>query len=170
MSFNISINQAPVGARVVFQGKSYAALAGKAGLWGVKREGDGRSPRGIYQVEFGFYRADRINKPKTQLPMLALSPYLGWCDDPNHRDYNTLVDLPFKASHEKLFREDHLYDLGLVLSHNRAPSIKGYGSAIFIHCREPKTKHTQGCIALNLSDLLEIVHGLSTGDIVRFGV
>lgn len=60
--------------------------------------------------------------------------------------------------HEKLFREDHQYDIVVPLGYNDAPVIAGKGSAIFLHVAKPDYSGTEGCIALSLPDLLEILH------------
>ena len=36
---------------------------------------------------------------------------MGWCDDPNHKNYNKLIKTNNKIKHEKLFRKDSAYDL-----------------------------------------------------------
>ena len=55
------------------------------------------------------------------LPVRAIRKADGWCDDPAHPDYNTLVRLPFAASHEEMWRADGLYDLVVELGYNDAP-------------------------------------------------
>ena len=42
----------------------------------------------------------------TGLPVIALKPGDGWCDDPREPFYNRLVPLPCPGSHERLWRED----------------------------------------------------------------
>ena len=49
----------------------------------------------------------------------------GWCDDPGDRNYNRPVSLPYRASHEELWRNDHLYDVVVVLAHNDRPRVSG---------------------------------------------
>jgi L,D-peptidoglycan transpeptidase YkuD (ErfK/YbiS/YcfS/YnhG family) len=71
-----------------------------------------------------------------------------------------MVRLPFEASHERLWREDHLYDLVGVLGWNDDPPRPGRGSAIFLHLARPDFGPTEGCIALALPDLVAILPGL----------
>ncbi len=47
-----------------------------------------------------------------------------------------------------MWRDDALYDLVLDLAWNRAPVIKGRGSAIFLHAARPGFPPTEGCIAV----------------------
>ena len=74
-------------------------------------EGDAKTPLGEYRLRFGFYRADRLPKPKSKLTFRALSPDDGWCDAPDDPAYNRYIRLPYPAadtevSHETLWRED----------------------------------------------------------------
>ena len=82
---------------------------------------------------------------------------MGWCDDPTSKKYNQLILLPNKWSHEKLYREDHVYDLVIVLNYNMSPVIKNKGSAIFIHISKKNYAATKGCIALKKKDLLKLI-------------
>ena len=84
-------------------------------------------------------------------------------DDPN---YNRPVRLPYAASHERLWREDDLYDLVLVLGHNDDPAVPGMGSAIFLHLTRPERTSTEGCVALDRPDLLELLAQARPGDTV----
>ena len=65
---------------------------------------------------------------------------MGWCDDPNSKDYNKLIELPFSYSCEKLYKSNNTYDLILVLNYNMNPVIKRKGSAIFIHVAKKNFK------------------------------
>jgi L,D-peptidoglycan transpeptidase YkuD (ErfK/YbiS/YcfS/YnhG family) len=86
---------------------------------------------------------------------------MGWCDDPNSKNYNQLINLPSKYSHEKLFKKNNIYDLIIVLNYNMKPIIKNKGSAIFIHVAKNNYQPTQGCIALKKNDLLKLLSKIS---------
>ena len=88
---------------------------GRGGVVRDKREGDGGTPAGRWPMREAFYRADRIPPPATRLRLTAIDPNDGWCDAPNHPAYNRLVRLPFAAGHEKMWRDDAVYDLVVVL-------------------------------------------------------
>jgi len=122
---------------------------GRSGPTHVKREGDGASPVGRFAVLGGFYRPDRLPRPRTTLPMRPIRPQDGWCDDPADRRYNRPVRLPYPASHERMWRDDRLYDVVLDLDWNRGPIRKGRGSAIFLHLAKPGFEPTQGCVAVD---------------------
>ena len=122
-----------------------------------KREGDGASPAGAWPMRRLLYRPDRLAPPETGLPVTALAADDGWCDDPRDRAYNQPVQLPYAASHERLWREDEIYDLIVVLGHNDAPVKPGLGSAIFLHCARPDFTPTEGCVALAPETLLQLL-------------
>ena len=121
---------------------------GRSGPRRDKREGDGASPIGRFGVLHAFYRADRLRRPRTLLRLRPIRPHDGWCDDPHDRRYNRPVRRPYPASHEAMWREDHLYDVVLDLACNRGPIVRGRGSAIFLHLARPDFAATQGCVAV----------------------
>ena len=101
----------------------------------------------------GFYRADRRPRPPGKLPMRALRPDMGWCDAPFHACYNRPVRLPFAASNERMWRDDGLYDVVLVMDWNVTSRGGNAGSAIFMHIARPGFQPTEGCIALRRRDM-----------------
>jgi L,D-peptidoglycan transpeptidase YkuD (ErfK/YbiS/YcfS/YnhG family) len=113
-----------------------------------------------------LYRADRIARPRTRLPVRAIGDHDGWCDDPADRNYNRLVRLPSRQSAEGLRRADHLYDLVLVLGYNDRPRVRGRGSAIFMHLARPGFTPTDGCIALTQHDLLMLLAEAGRGKLI----
>lgn len=144
---------------------------GRAGvtLEGEKKEGDGMTPLGTYPVRQVFYRPDVFDEPICQLPTTPISPELGWCDDPDRAEYNRLVRLPFGGSHEKMWRDDKLYDLVLVIGHNDDPPVPGCGSAIFVHVAKDGFKPTEGCVAIAPSVMLSLLRQLGSGDLIQIG-
>ena len=86
---------------------------------------------------------------------------MGWCDDPKSPNYNKLINLPNKYNSEKLYRNDNIYDLIVVLDYNMNPTIKNKGSAIFIHVTKKNYTPTKGCIALSKIDLLKIINKIN---------
>jgi len=142
-------------------GRAIPVALGRGGIGFDKREGDGRTPAGRWRIVRLLYRADRGPRPITRLPARPIAPSDGWCDDPQDRRYNQPVHLPIAASHERMAREDGLYDLVLVLDHNTRPRIKGRGSAVFIHAARPGFTPTQGCVALAPRDLRHLAAALA---------
>lgn len=121
---------------------------GETGIRAIKREGDGATPRGVFEIRRVYYRAGRQRRFASAVPWMPLRADMGWCDDPRDGNYNRPVRWPYLASAEKLWRPDHLYDLIVVLSHNERPRVRGRGSATFMHLARPGYLPTEGCIAL----------------------
>lgn len=142
---------ARVGAR------QFHCAIGRAGIRHDKHEGDGATPAGAWPLREVLYRADRLARPVTQLPVRALAQDDGWCDAPGDPQYNRNVRMPYRASAEALWRGDHLYDLIVVVGYNDAPVVPGAGSAIFLHVARPGYKPTAGCIAFSRANLLRIL-------------
>jgi L,D-peptidoglycan transpeptidase YkuD (ErfK/YbiS/YcfS/YnhG family) len=142
------------------------AICGRGGVRADKREGDGASPEGIFPLLYGFYRADRIARPESGLPMTALQPNHGWVDDPADPNYNRLVTLPYAASHEEMWLADGLYDLVVVIGYNTDPVVPGRGSAIFLHVARPDFSPTAGCIAIARDTLAALLGLLGPGSTI----
>jgi L,D-peptidoglycan transpeptidase YkuD (ErfK/YbiS/YcfS/YnhG family) len=96
-----------------------------------------------------------------------IQPSLGWCDAPGDRNYNRLVQWPYGASAERLWRNDRLYDLVVVLGFNDCPRVQGRGSAIFVHVARPGYAATEGCIALQRQHLIRLLKHVRRNDVVR---
>jgi L,D-peptidoglycan transpeptidase YkuD (ErfK/YbiS/YcfS/YnhG family) len=135
----------------------YPCALGRAGTVTRKREGDCATPAGIWPLTAVLYRPDRRARPVTGIACLALGRADGWCDDPASRAYNQPIGLPAVDHHEMLWRDDGIYDLMVVLEHNRRPAVPGRGSAIFIHLARPGRAPTAGCIALSGADLSRLL-------------
>ncbi len=144
--------------------RNWRCAIGKGGLRPEteKQEGDGATPIGCYALRRLVYRPDRVVRPETRLPVAALSPEDGWCDAPDDPAYNRPVRLPYAASHERLWRDDEIYDVVVILGHNDDPPVAGLGSAIFLHVARAGYTPTQGCVALALPDLLDFLKDADT--------
>lgn len=154
--------------RIAWNGRVRSCALGRSGFRADKREGDGATPIGNFVLRRVLYRPDRLVKaPRTGLPVAPLAPEDGWCDDPAHPDYNRPVTLPHPASCERLWREDGVYDVIVVLGHNDDPPVPGSGSAIFMHVARPDYSPTEGCVALALPDLLELLGACMPADRIR---
>ncbi len=142
-----------------FKGEVFRAACGRGGVSARKQEGDGATPVGVLTLRRVYYRADRLGRPKTTVPIEPLAPNDGWCDDPGSPVYNRAITLPSSYHHEALWRRDAVYDVIGVLGWNDDPVERGRGSAIFLHVARPDYAPTEGCIALALFDLLHVLAG-----------
>jgi len=129
-----------------------------------KREGDGATPIGEWPIRRVLYRPDRGAAPETRLPVTAMLDSDGWCDAPDDPAYNRPVTLPYPASAERMWREDEIYDIVVILGHNDDPVVPGMGSAIFLHCARADYTPTQGCIALAQPNLEALLQMAAPGD------
>ena len=132
----------------------FKCCIGKKGSTKNKKEGDKKTPKGIFEIENLYYRKDRLVKPITSLKCIEIEKDKGWCDDINIPEtYNKRIKVKKKIKHEKLKRKDYKYDLLIPIKYNFNKPIPGLGSCIFIHLTK-NFKPTAGCIALNKNDFL----------------
>ena len=115
-----------------------------------KREGDGATPRRALSRPAGASTAPTAcggRRPALlRVPRSTAARRL--VRRPRRPRYNRPVRLPYPARHERMWREDDLYDVVLDLAWNRGPIRKGRGSAIFLHCAKPGFTPTEGCVAV----------------------
>ena len=100
--------------------------------------------------------------PNINIPSIGISKNFGWCDDVDSDSYNKIITFPFKQSAELLYRNDNIYDILCVIDYNQNPIIKNKGSAIFLHIAKPNYAGTEGCIALNTADLIQLLSKMTT--------
>ena len=137
-----------------FKNLKFRCSLGKSGIGEKRIEGDNITPQGTYCVTRIYYRDDKIKKIKSKIKLFKIKKNFGWCDQPNTKYYNKLIQLPSKLGHEKLYRRDNIYDVILVLNYNMKPTIQYKGSAIFIHVARKKFPSTKGCVAISKKNLL----------------
>lgn len=137
------------------------ASIGRTGfaLQGEKIEGDGKSPTGIFDLGQLYTYEASVN---TSLPYIQTNSEDKWIDDPNHENYNTHIRGNTTAKsfeHLKLSSIDYKYCM--VIEYNTHPVVKGKGSAIFFHLASPNYDPTAGCVAIQESDMDQILLWLS---------
>jgi L,D-peptidoglycan transpeptidase YkuD (ErfK/YbiS/YcfS/YnhG family) len=152
---------------LLWRGEKMRCALGRSGVSEDKKEGDGATPVGSFPVRKVFYRADRVGENETALPARPIGEDDGWCDDPGDPDYNRPVTLPHPARHERMWREDNLYDIVVVLGYNDDPPISGKGSGIFLHAASGDYAPTEGCVAVSMKDLVALVREVSPGAVLR---
>lgn len=129
-----------------------------------KTEGDGATPLGEWPLRGVLLRPDRVPLPAgLTLPWRWLRPTDGWSDGVDDPAYNAPIRHPHLCSAERLWRDDGLYDIIVILGHNDAPVVAGAGSAIFLHCWRDGAP-TEGCVALPKAELLRLLPQFEPGD------
>ena len=140
---------------------TFAGIIGRNGfaLPGEKREGDGRTPSGIYYLKTTFGYAPSLN---SKMPYRQSQEDDIWIDDIHSADYNRWVkkDTTRALSYERMKRDDNLYKYGLVIEYNTNPVVKGHGSAIFFHIWKGENLPTEGCVATAENNIIKIIEWL----------
>ena len=122
----------------------------------VKKEGDGRSPAGVFRIGTAFGYAPSA---QTAMPYAAMTES-DYCIDVNASPlYNRIVDAKvvgkdaITGSTEPMRRDIHVngdqrYKLGFVIEHN-AEGTAAAGSCIFAHLWKAAGEPTSGCTAMD---------------------
>jgi L,D-peptidoglycan transpeptidase YkuD (ErfK/YbiS/YcfS/YnhG family) len=138
----------------------FDAVLGSKGfaLPGTKREGDGKTPSGVFALGDAFGYAVKLD---TRLRYRQSTDEDFWVDDVDSPNYNKWVHGdPNAKSFEKMHRGDQLYSAGVIVEYNTGPVIKGAGSAIFMHVWRSPDKPTAGCVAMAGQNVLAMLHWL----------
>lgn len=152
-------------------GDEFPIVVGRGGLgWStdsapdgaadLKKEGDGRSPAGLFPLTFAFGRPEKPGEVK--MSYTKLENYSECVDDTSSTHYNKLVDrlqvgnFDWKSS-EKMLEVGPEYDLGLFVAHNSYPVRRGDGSCIFLHVWKDATTGTAGCTAMKRENLQRVL-------------
>jgi len=124
----------------------------------AKREGDGKSPTGIFRLGKLYTYEKEL---KTLLDYQETTADDKWIDDPNSTDYNTHVTgFTTAKSYENLLLSNDAYKYCMVIEYNTNPIIKGKGSAIFFHLAVKKPYFTAGCVAIDEENMKLMVNWL----------
>jgi len=132
----------------------FRCCIGKKGSTKNKKEGDKKTPIGLFKIENLYFRKDRKERPSTLLKCVEIKKNMGWCNDINFpKEYNKLIKTKKKIKYEKLKRKDYKYDFIIPIKYNFNKPVVGLGSCIFIHLTRDY-QPTAGCIALKEKDFL----------------
>jgi hypothetical protein len=125
----------------------------------VKREGDGKSPAGAFELPFAFGYMTKAKAIENEInfPYTVLTATTFGVDDVKSMYYNQIVstDVVTKDwdSAETMRRRDGLYEIGVFVNHNTSPAVPGAGSCIFMHVWRGPDKPTAGCTAMDRVDM-----------------
>jgi L,D-peptidoglycan transpeptidase YkuD (ErfK/YbiS/YcfS/YnhG family) len=136
---------------------AFPVVLGRSGIHANKLEGDGATPVGRFRLVRVWWRADRHRRPATLLPVRRITPDLAWCENTVDPRYNRPFRRSANESGDRLWREDHLYDLLVEFDHNTRPRVAGRGSAVFVHLARPNRSPTAGCVAIGHRDLRRLL-------------
>lgn len=141
------------------------AYIGKKG-WGKTREGDVKTPRGVYTFTEAF---GILPDPGCPMGYTQVDESHYWVGDSDSDRYNKMVS---ERDYDSFSRKDseHIidYDLAYKYCLNISWNVEGTpgrGSAIFLHC-QTKNKYTGGCVAIPEGDMREVVMRVKAGCIV----
>lgn len=137
------------------------AVLGERGISLHKREGDMKSPAGIFHIGRSFGSATRPAGIK--LPFTRTTPYDYWVDDATSADYNRWeTDFGNPDTRWKSYERLRIpaYEYAAVIRYNMDPIRKGQGSAIFLHIWPGPDGHTAGCTAISKGHLLKVLRWL----------
>lgn len=159
--------------------ESFAVVIGKNGMaWGagglnnlpsdtqmilLKKEGDGKSPAGIFPLTSAFGTSEKADFIK--FPYTRIEEWTECVDDVKSSHYNKIVnrmqvgDFNWESS-EKMSEIGAEYDLGIVVGYNSNPIIKGNGSCIFLHIWKNETEITLGCTAMARENIEKLLKNL----------
>ena len=146
----------------------FPCALGHGGITANKREGDGGTPLAAMRILSGYFRNDQFSGGRrTRLAMAPIGADLGWCEVSEDRNYNRPVKIPYGASHERMKRDDRLYDACLVLGWNVVPRRRSCGSAIFFHLARDGFTPTQGCVAVSARTMARLLPHLSSATVLK---
>jgi L,D-peptidoglycan transpeptidase YkuD (ErfK/YbiS/YcfS/YnhG family) len=151
-------------------GPAIPVVVGRNGLgWGLgmnplsasgpqKKEGDGKSPAGIFRLTYAFGYAPPGEVRAIKLPYIQCTSSVECVDDTNSASYNIIVDrhsvakVDWKSS-EKMLLADDEYKLGIFVAHNASPPQPGAGSCVFLHIWKEAGHPTSGCTAMSVGGI-----------------
>ncbi len=136
---------------------SFPCRLGRSGRRHLKREGDGGSPVGLWQLQTVYFRAGRQARPRTALAVKVSKPTDAWCENVDDGCYNRKVSMPPGEGNETFWRLDGAYDIVIPTDHNARPRVRGFGSAIFFHLTREESLVTAGCIAVSKLHMRKIL-------------
>ncbi|MDA8537819.1 L,D-transpeptidase family protein [Candidatus Pelagibacter bacterium] len=140
---------------------------GKNGLNSNKKEGDLKTPKGLFALKKLYFRKDRTGLVKCRLNKKIIKKNMAWCDDPMHKKYNEEICISKKNNKENFYRKDNKYDYLITISHNHQ-KVPYNGSAIFLHLTE-NYKPTAGCIALKKKDFEILIQLIDQKTKIKIG-
>jgi len=169
------------------RGAAFEVTLGRSGsAWGIglhpaqpggvdKREGDGRSPAGMFSIGHGFGDAPQIDGtwPYRQMQAthycmdVAASPLYNRIVDSHEVGADAVADSSEPMRLDLHHPGDGRYSRGFVIEHNPA-NVSGRGSCIFAHLWRQPGEATAGCTAMSPEHMAALLAWLEPGATPRF--
>jgi len=136
------------------------ARVGSAGV-GQASESSTRTPAGTFSLTTAF---GRVGNPGTALPYRQVDSSDWWVSDAGSPLYNTYARCPAgscsfdERAGENLYAAGAVYDNAVVIDYNRAPVVRGAGSAFFLHIGNGSA--TAGCVSVDRVVLQQLMRWL----------
>lgn len=137
------------------------AVLGYNGMDLKTKEGDGKTPIGVYDIGTGFGTAPKPTG--VTIPYRRAGDHDYWIDDPTSPDYNKWVHYTGDpTSRWKSFERMKIdsYKYGAVINYNTDPIVAGKGSAIFLHVWRNSSSPTAGCVAVSEQNMVRLLQWL----------
>lgn len=131
----------------------------------VKREGDRRSPAGVYALDIAFGAASSLPEGARSFPYLQTRSTTYCVEDSRSEHYNELVDSTrvTPSAWEQwsaMARADGLFNWGVVVKQNSPETQKGAGSCVFLHIWRGPNRPTSGCTAMATEQIVTTLRWL----------
>ena len=147
-------------------GKDFPIVVGQKGMAFKKKEGDYKSPVGVFPLgkEFGFVP---IKNKAIKMQYIPITNTTVCVDDPTSNYYNKIIDSS-KVSDEwksgEPMNQIKGYQYGLVINYNTRYRVSGKGSCVFMHIWQNNLEGTAGCTAMSKQNIKKIVFWLNPLD------
>jgi L,D-peptidoglycan transpeptidase YkuD (ErfK/YbiS/YcfS/YnhG family) len=151
------------------RGECWALVAGPWATWlgigGIserKREGDLKTPSGVFGIQSVMYGVGPNPGVRYRYHRIVCGDW--WVEDPRSPHYNQPRHVrcgakpPFRTTSEDMSRSPTAYRHLAVIDYNTNPIVPGLGSGIFLHVSHGNP--TLGCVSVALPQLLTLLRWL----------
>lgn len=135
------------------------AYIGKNGTTFNKKEGDGKTPLG--EFDLGLIIGTNLNEEiikKVDMEYIQINDNMYWVDDPKSKYYNQLVDVTKVNKDwntaEHLIEYSKQYEYAIEIKSN-PHNVPNKGSVILLHCK--CKQYTEGCVSIQRDIMKEII-------------
>ncbi len=148
-----------------YVGKPFSVVIGKNGSTKNKKEGDNKTPEGLFTI-YSAFGISKMGRKLTKMPYRIITPNIVCVDDKNSQFYNQIVNKKriLKSdwrSGERMFNYKKAYRFGLRIGNNMRPIVSGKGSCVFMHVWKSKIHPTAGCIAMSKRHIKQLLKWLN---------